>query len=93
MKELYEKRGVCRATLRKCIKNDSICDKYKWTYIDNNQNKNNSKKIKETNIKNNTIIIYDSMKITYSKLNITADKLRNIISNKEILNDCNVIYI
>ena len=93
MKELYEKRGICRATLRKCIKNDSTCDKYKWTYVDNNQNKNNSKKIKETNIKNNTIIIYDSMKITYSKLNITADKLRSIINNKEILNDCTYEYV
>lgn len=28
------------------------------------------------------------MKKTYSKLNITLEKLRNIINNKEILNDC-----
>ena len=33
MKELYEKRGIHRCTLRKYIKNDKICDKYKWEYV------------------------------------------------------------
>lgn len=33
MKELYEKRGIVRCTLRRYIKNDKICDKYKWEYI------------------------------------------------------------
>jgi hypothetical protein len=33
MKELYEKRGIARCTLRKYIKNNSICDKYKWEYV------------------------------------------------------------
>ena len=33
MKELYEKRGIARCTLRKYIKNNRICDKYKWEYI------------------------------------------------------------
>ena len=36
----------------------------------------------------NEIIVYDTMKKTYSKLNITLEKLRNIINNKEIVNDC-----
>lgn len=88
MKELYEKRGISRETLRKCIKNNRVCDKYKWEYINNNHNKNNSKKVKETNVKTNKIIVYDTMKKTYSKLNITLEKLRNIIINKEIINDC-----
>ena len=34
MKELYEKRGIHRCTLRKCIKNNRVCDKYKWEYVD-----------------------------------------------------------
>ena len=88
MKELYEKRGISRCTLRNCIKNNRVCDKYKWEYINNNHNKNNSKKVKETNVKTNKIIVYDTMKKTYSKLNITLEKLRNIINNKEIINDC-----
>ena len=50
MKELYEKRGISLCTLRKCIKNNRICDKYKWTYVNENQNKNNSKKVKEINV-------------------------------------------
>jgi hypothetical protein len=33
MKELYEKRGIARCTLRKYIKNDKICGKYKWEYV------------------------------------------------------------
>ena len=33
MKELYEKRGIARCTLRKYIKNNGICDKYKWEYV------------------------------------------------------------
>ena len=33
MKELYEKRGIVRGTLRRYIKNDKICDKYKWEYV------------------------------------------------------------
>jgi hypothetical protein len=40
MKELYEKRGIHRCTLRKYIKNDKICDKYKWEYVNEIQNKN-----------------------------------------------------
>jgi hypothetical protein len=88
MKELYEKRGIDRSTLRQCIKNNRICDKYKWEYVNENQNKNNNKKVKEINIKNNTFVIYNTMKSVYTKLNITKDKLRNIIYNKEIINDC-----
>lgn len=88
MKELYEKRGVCRNTLRKCIKNNRVCDKYKWEYINDIQNKNNSKKVKEIDIKNNTSIIYDSMKKVYTKLNITLEKLRYIIKNQEVINNC-----
>lgn len=88
MKELYEKRGISRCTLRNCIKNNRICDKYKWEYVNDNQNKNNSKKVKETNVINNTIIIYDSMKKVYTKLNVTLEKLKYIINNQEIINDC-----
>jgi prophage antirepressor-like protein len=88
MKELYEKRGISRCTLRKCIKNNRVCDKYKWEYVNDNHNKNNSKRVKETNVKTNEIIVYDTMKKTYSKLNTTLEKLRNIINNKEIINDC-----
>ena len=88
MKELYEKRGIARCTLRKCIKNNRICDKYKWEYVNENQNKNNNKKVKEINVKNNTFVIYNTMKSVYTKLNITKDKLRNIIYDKEIINDC-----
>lgn len=46
MQELYNKRGISRSTLRKCIKNNRICDKYKWEYLNDNDNKNNSKKVK-----------------------------------------------
>jgi len=88
MKELYEKRGISRCTLRKCIKNNRVCDKYKWEYVDNTQNKNNSKRVKETNTETNEIIIYKSMKELYTKLNITLEKLRSIIKNQEIINDC-----
>jgi len=88
MKELYDKRGICRQTLRNCIKNNRVCDKYKWEYVNNTQNKNNSKKVKEIDIKNNTFVIYDSMKKVYAKLNITLEKLRCIIKNKEIINGC-----
>jgi phage anti-repressor protein len=77
MKELYEKRGISRCTLRKCIKNNRVCDKYKWEYVDNNDNKNNSKQVKETNTETNEIIIYKSMKELYTKLNITLEKLRS----------------
>jgi len=87
MKELYEKRGISRCTLRKCIKNNRICDKYKWQYVNDTQNKNNSKKVKEIDIKNNTFIIYDSMKKVYTKLNIPLEKLRRIIKNQEIINN------
>ena len=87
MKKLYEKRGICRTTLRSCIKNNRICDKYKWEYVDNNLNKNNSKKVKEINVKDNTFVINNSMKKVYSKLNITLEKLRRIIENQEIIND------
>jgi hypothetical protein len=93
MKELYEKRGISRETLRNCIKNNRVCDKYKWEYVNDNHNKNNSKKVKETNVKTNEIIVYDTMKKTYSKLNITLEKLRNIINNKEIINDCKYEFI
>jgi phage anti-repressor protein len=88
MKELYEKRGISRCTLRKCIKNNRVCDKYKWEYVNDTQNKNNSKRVKEIDIKNNTFIIYDSMKKLYTKLNITLEKLRYIIKNQEIINNC-----
>jgi len=88
MKELYEKRGISRCTLRNCIKNNRVCDKYKWEYVNDNQNKNNSKKVKEIDIKNNTFIIYDSMKKIYTKLNITLEKLRYVIKNQEIINNC-----
>jgi len=88
MKELYEKRGICRQTLRKCIKNNRVCNKYKWEYVNDTENKNNSKKVKEIDIKNNTFIIYDSMKKVYTKLNITLEKLRCIIKNQEIINNC-----
>jgi prophage antirepressor-like protein len=88
MKELYEKRGISRCTLRKCIKNNRVCDKYKWEYVNDTQNKNNSKKVKEIDIKNNTFIIYDSMKKVHTKLNITLEKLRRIIINEEVINNC-----
>lgn len=88
MKELYEKRGIVRGTLRKCIKNNRVCDKYKWEYVNKSQNKNNSKKIKEVNVKNDTFVIYNSMKEVYTKLNINLGKFRTIIENKEIINNC-----
>ena len=88
MKELYDKRGICRDTLRKCIKNNRICDKYKWEYVNDNRNKNNNKKVKEINVKNNTFIIYDSMKKVYSKLNVSIWNLKTIINNQEIINHC-----
>ena len=88
MKELYEKRGIARSTLRKCIKNNRVCDKYKWEYVNKTQNKNNSKKVKEVNVKNDTFVIYNSMKEVYTKLNINLGKFRTIIDNKEIINDC-----
>jgi len=87
MQELYEKRGVSRQTLRNCIKNNRLCDKFRWDYVDDNQNKNNSKKVKEIDIINNTFTIYDSMKKVYTKLNITLEKLRNIIKNKQVINN------
>ena len=93
MKELYEKRGICRDTLRNCIKNNRECDKYKWEYVNDTQNKNNSKKVKEIDVKNNTFIIYDSMKKIYTKLNITLEKLRYIIKNQEIINNCKYEFV
>lgn len=93
MKELYEKRGISRCTLRNCIKNNRVCDKYKWEYVNYTQNKNNNKRVKETNVNDDTFIIYDSMKKTYSKLNITLEKLRNIINNKEIINNCKYEFV
>ena len=92
MKELYEKRGVSRCTLRSCIKNNRVCGKYKWQYVNDNQNKNNSKRVKETNIETNEIIVYESMKKIYTKLNITLEKLRYIIKNQEIINNCKYEY-
>lgn len=44
--------------------------------------------IKEIDIVNNTFTIYDSMKEVYTKLNITLEKLREIISNKKVINNC-----
>ena len=88
MQEVYNKRGICRATLRNCIKNNRICNKYKWEYVNDQHNKNNSKKVKEINVKNNTFVVYDSMKKVYSKLNIRREKFSNIINNQEIINDC-----
>jgi hypothetical protein len=93
MKELYEKRGISRCTLRNCIKNNRVCDKYKWEYMNDNQNKNNSKKVKEINVNDNTFIIYDSMKKIYTKLNITLEKLRYIIKNQEIINNCKYEFV
>ena len=93
MKELYEKRGISRCTLRNCIKNNRVCDKYKWEYVNDTQNKNNSKRVKETNIETNEISVYNSMKLVYSKLNITLEKLRSIINNKEIINDCKYDFV
>lgn len=87
MKELYEKRGISRCTVRNCIKNNRVCDKYKWEYVNDNDNKNNSKRVKETNVTTNTFIIYNSMKEIYSKLNISIHKFKTIINNKEIIND------
>lgn len=87
MQELYEKRGISRQTLRNCIKNNRVCDKYRWEYVNETQNKNNSKKVKEININDNTITIYPSMRQVYTKLNITLEKLRTIINNKEIINN------
>ena len=88
MKELYEKRGISRETLRNCIKNNRVCDKYKWEYVNDNDNKNNSKQIKEINVRTNTFIIYSSMKKIYSKLNTSIHKFKTIINNKDIINDC-----
>ncbi len=88
MKELYNKRGIVRSTLRKCIKNNRVCDKYKWEYMNDSQNKNNSKKIKEVNVKDNTFTIYDSMKQVYTKLNITSNIFKRILYNEEVINDC-----
>ena len=93
MKELYEKRGISRCTLRKCIKNNRVCDKYKWEYVNDTHNKNNSKRVKETNTETNEISVYDSMKLVYSKLNITLAKLRSIINNKEVINDCKYEFL
>lgn len=88
MKELYEKRGISRETLRNCIKNNRVCGKYKWEYVNDNDNKNNSKRVKETNVRTNKFIIYNSMKEIYLKLNISIHKLKIIINNKQIINDC-----
>jgi phage anti-repressor protein len=88
MQELYEKRGISRQTLRNCIKNDKICDKFKWEYVNHDHNKNNNKKVKEINIENNTFTEYHSMKEAYTKLNITLEKLREIILNKKVINNC-----
>ena len=93
MKELYEKRGISRCTLRKCIKNNRVCDKYKWEYVNDTQNKNNSKQVRETNTETNEIIIYKSMKELYTKLNITLEKLRYVIKNQEIINDCKYEFV
>lgn len=93
MKELYEKRGISRQTLRNCIKNNRVCDKYKWEYVNDTQNKNNSKRVKETNTETNEIIIYKSMKELYTKLNVTLEKLRSIIKNQEIINDCKYEFV
>lgn len=87
MQELYDKRGISRETLRKFIKNNKICDKYKWEYVNDNHNTNNSKKVKEINVNNNTFVVYDSMKKVYSKLNISIWNLKTIINNGEIVND------
>lgn len=85
MKELSDKRGVCRQTIRNCIKHNRECGFYTWEYV-NPHNKNNCKRVKETNIETNEIIVYESMKKIYTKLNITLEKLRYIIKNQEIIN-------
>jgi hypothetical protein len=79
--------------LRKCIRKNRVCDKYKWEYVNDAQNKNNSKKVKEIDIKNDTFIIYDSMKNIYTKLNVTHEKLKYIIKNQEIINDCKYEFV
>jgi len=33
------------------------------------------------------------MKLVYSKLNITLAKLRSIINNKEVINDCKYEFL
>lgn len=88
MQELYEKRGISRQTLRNCIKNDKVCDKFKWEYVNHDHNKNNNKKVKEINIENHKFTEFKSMKEAYTKLNITLEKLREIISNKKVINNC-----
>jgi phage anti-repressor protein len=88
MQELYEKRGISRQTLRNCIKNDKVCDKFKWEYVNDDHNKNNNKKVKEINIENHTFTEFKSMKEAYTKLNITLGKLRAIIANQTIINKC-----
>jgi len=88
MQELYEKRGISRQTLRNCIKNNKICDKFKWEYVNHDHNKNNNKKVKEINIENNTFTEYHSMKEVYAKLNITLEKLRELILHKKVINNC-----
>jgi prophage antirepressor-like protein len=86
MKELYDKRGISRCTLRNCIKNNRVCDKYKWEYVNPQQNKNNSKRIKETNIETNEIIIYDSMKQVNIKRQLYEGSLKYHIRKNIILN-------
>ena len=53
----------------------------------------NSKQIRETNTETNEIIIYKSMKELYTKLNITLEKLRYVIKNQEIINDCKYEFV
>lgn len=82
MNDVWSKRGITRSCLRDCIKNNRICsDKYKWEYINPEQNKNNAKRIQEINQETNEIIIYNSMKEVYKARNIKTDQLRNCIKN------------
>jgi hypothetical protein len=87
MKELWTKRGITRHCLNSCIKENRICDKYRWEYVNPEQNKNNCKKIRETNQKTNKVIIYNSMKEVYSKRELNNDKLRKLIRNNIPFND------
>jgi phage anti-repressor protein len=86
MKELSDKRGVCRATIRNCIKENRECNSYKWEYAHPQYNKNNCKRVKETNIETNEIIIYESMKQVNIKRNLHESSLKYHIRKNLTLN-------
>lgn len=86
MKELSDKRGVCRATIRNCIKVNRECNSYKWEYVNPQENKNNCKKVKETNLETNEIIIYESMKQVIIKRELGDSMLKYRIRKNLTLN-------